>query len=287
MTAATLGLSAQDIEDRKNFVGGSDANIIMNGTPEDVADLLAIKRSEKKPKNLDDVLAVQMGTYTEEFNRIWYSRKTGRPVTNVGERRVHFLYDWMAQTLDGMTTVGDGIEAIYEAKHTSERSGMEQLVERYYAQLQHAMVVSNLSWSVLSVFFGNGRWDCAEVPFDEAYADRMMNRERIFWDCRVNGRRWPDLPDPPRPDIAEVLKLSKPVDMSTNNHWCDLAATLRHLKPMTERYSATVEELKSLVDREVKVSFGAGVSARVAKNGSVTLQIDPSWQPANDDELTY
>jgi predicted phage-related endonuclease len=287
LTVIPRGLSARDIEERKNFIGGSDANIIMNGAPENVAELLAIKRGEKPPKNLDDVLAVQMGTETEDLNRRWFARMTGRPVANAGERRTHVLYDWMAQTLDGMTTVGDGVEAVFEAKHTSERSNMEQLVDRYYPQLMHAMIVSNLSWSVLSVFFGNGRWDFAEVPFDTAYGDRLMNRERIFWDCRLTGKRWPDLPDPPRPDIAEVLKISKPVDMSTNNRWCDLAATLRHLKPATERYAAAVEEMKTLVDREVKVTFGAGVSARVAKNGSVTLNVDTAWQPANDDDLTY
>jgi predicted phage-related endonuclease len=281
------GLSEQDIWDRRHFIGGSDANCIMNGAPEDVAELIAIKRGERPPKKLDDVLPVAMGTETEDLNRRWFTKKTGRPVTHAGERRVHFLYDWLAQTLDGMTTVGDGIEAIFEAKHTSERSTMDKLVERYYPQCQHAMVVSNVSWAVLSVFFGNSQWGCVEIEYDDAYVERLLEREKLFWACRLSGERWPDLPPPPRPDIAELLKVSKPLDMSANNQWCILAERWRRLKPITKELEQVTEDLTALVDRETKKTFGAGILATVAKNGSVTFKVDPTWSVANDDEISY
>jgi hypothetical protein len=298
VTSAPRGLSEQDLIDRANFFGGSNANTLMNGTPQEIADDIAVKRGERKRKDLSRVLQVQMGVWTEEDNCDWFTLMTGRPVTNrpvngQAERRHHFLYEWMANTLDGMTTVGDGMDAIFEAKHTSERNDMETMVDRYYPQLQHSMFVSSLSWSVLSVFFGNSRWAYAEVPFDQAYSDRMIERIKLYWHCRLTGERWPELPPPPRPDIAHVLEVSAPRDMGRNNRWCELAARWRRLKPVVTELKQVTDELCAMVDKETKKTFGAGVTATVSKTGSVTIKVDPDWNPIDDiaanddDELTY
>jgi predicted phage-related endonuclease len=293
VTSLSTGLSDQDIEDRKHFIGGSDANIIMNGSAQDVAELIAIKRGERPPKNLNRVLPVRMGIRTEGLNIEWYTELLGRSVVGTNVRKHHFLYDWMAQTPDGLTTVENGSDAIFEAKHTSERNNMAKMVVRYYPQVQHAMTVFNFSWAVLSVFFGNGQWDYAEVPYDQDYCDNVLiPRLKLFWYCRQTGERWPELPPPSRPDIANVLKISKPRDMSRNNKWVHDATRYRELKPLVEEFLQVSDNLKALVDREVKIHSGAGVTATVSKTGSVTLKVDPDWNPIDDiaanddDELT-
>ena len=69
--------------DRRLFLGGSDARIIMS--PDDTAliRLWKEKRGEVEPIDLSDNLVVQLGVTTEALNRSWYERNTGRSVTDV------------------------------------------------------------------------------------------------------------------------------------------------------------------------------------------------------------
>ena len=69
----THGLQAE----RRAFIGGSDARIIMG---EDEAALLRLwreKRGEIEPEDLSGNLIVQLGVVTEPLNRHWFERNTG------------------------------------------------------------------------------------------------------------------------------------------------------------------------------------------------------------------
>jgi YqaJ-like viral recombinase domain len=61
---------------------------------------------------------VQLGAATEELNRSWYERNTGRHVTAVQRRIKHSAIPWMAATLDGIV---EGTEAVFEAKFICRR----------------------------------------------------------------------------------------------------------------------------------------------------------------------
>jgi predicted phage-related endonuclease len=67
-----------DSGNRRRFIGGSDARIVMG---EDEAALLRLwreKRGEVEPEDLSGNLIVQLGLVTEELNRRWYERIPGR-----------------------------------------------------------------------------------------------------------------------------------------------------------------------------------------------------------------
>src|SRR6204780_1784449 len=85
--------------DRRSFIGGSDARIIMS---EDEAALLRLwqeKRGEAEPEDLSSNLVVQLGSVTEELNRHWYERNTGQVIGAVQRRVFHPVKRWMAATL--------------------------------------------------------------------------------------------------------------------------------------------------------------------------------------------
>jgi predicted phage-related endonuclease len=69
--------------DRRLFIGGSDARIIMSADEAALIRLWREKRGESEPDDLSDNLVVQLGVATEALNRIWYERNTGRVVTDV------------------------------------------------------------------------------------------------------------------------------------------------------------------------------------------------------------
>jgi hypothetical protein len=69
-------ISKPPLQDRRGFVGGSDARTIMG--PDDAA-LLRLwreKRGEIEPRDLSDVLIVQLGLVTEDLNREWFQRNS-------------------------------------------------------------------------------------------------------------------------------------------------------------------------------------------------------------------
>src|ERR1700704_2014396 len=74
------------ILDRKGFIGGSDARIIMGNDEAGLIRLWREKRGEAGPEDLSGNLIVQLGTVTEELNRTWYERNSGRRVTDVQRR---------------------------------------------------------------------------------------------------------------------------------------------------------------------------------------------------------
>ncbi len=75
------------IIDRRAFIGGSDARIIMGDDEAALVRLWREKRGEVEPEDLSANLIVQLGTVTEALNRHWYERHSGHVVNDV-QRRV-------------------------------------------------------------------------------------------------------------------------------------------------------------------------------------------------------
>src|SRR4051794_37749874 len=68
---------------RRNFIGGSDARIIMGTDEAALLRLWKEKRGEGEPEDFSGKLIVQLGVVTEGLNRHWYERNTRRPITAV------------------------------------------------------------------------------------------------------------------------------------------------------------------------------------------------------------
>lgn len=86
---------------RRLGIGGSDATTIMGGDEEKLLRLWKEKRGEIEPENLDDVLPVQMGVWTEQLNVFWFQKQTGKLVISRGDTRVSEEHPWMRCNLDG------------------------------------------------------------------------------------------------------------------------------------------------------------------------------------------
>src|SRR5207245_6033817 len=100
-------------QDRRSFIGGSDARIILG---QDHAALLRLwreKRSELEPLDLSGNLIVQLGVVTEPLNRHWFERNTGKTLKDIQRRIRHPVIRWMAATLDGVIAE---TRAVIEAK---------------------------------------------------------------------------------------------------------------------------------------------------------------------------
>jgi hypothetical protein len=138
--------------DRRCFIGGSDARIIMG---EDEAALLRLwreKRSEGEPEDLSGNLIVQLGLVTEELNRRWYEANTGGIITDVQRLVRHPTVRWIGATLDGRV---EATGAVFESKFMLPWSFSEEAAAgKYMPQLQHNMWVVAARSAELSVITG-------------------------------------------------------------------------------------------------------------------------------------
>ena len=255
-------------ENRRFFIGGSDARIIMGGDEAALVRLWREKRGEAKPEDLSRNLIVQLGRATEELNRSWYERNAGRRVGDVQRLVKHSAIPWMAATLDGIV---EGTEAVFEAKFMLPWSFSEEAAaEKYMAQLQHNMWVTNLRTSVLSIITGGGKWVEITIPMDPLYLSVLVSAEKKFWRCVQSG----ELPhvinaEPPRPRI-EAIRI---VDMSESNSWAEFAALFRNTREAFLDHERARSELRALMPEDAKEATGHGVRAKRAKSGAVSFDV--------------
>src|SRR5271163_3618253 len=94
-------------KDRRHFIGGSDARIVMGNDEAALLRLWREKRGEAEPEDLSENLIVQLGSVTEDLNRCWYEANTGQIIRDIQQRVRHPALKWMAATLDGRV-VGSG-----------------------------------------------------------------------------------------------------------------------------------------------------------------------------------
>ena len=78
----------QRVADRRYFIGGSDARIIMGSDEAALLRLWRAKRGEGEPEDLSANLVVQLGLATEDLNRRWYQANTAQVLTDV-QRQGH------------------------------------------------------------------------------------------------------------------------------------------------------------------------------------------------------
>jgi predicted phage-related endonuclease len=226
------------------------------------------KRGEAEPEDLSGNLIVQLGSATEELNRAWYERQTGRQVRDVQSRVRHSAIPWMAATLDGIV---EGIEAMFESKFMLPWSLSEEAAaEKYMAQLQHNMWVTPLRTSVLSIITGGGKWVEIAIPMDPLYLSVLVAAKKKFWRC-VQFGEVPHLvmAEAPRPRI-EAIRI---VDMSTSNSWAEFAALFRNTRPAFLDHERAKSELKALMPEDAKEAIGHGVRARRSKAGAVRFDL--------------
>jgi predicted phage-related endonuclease len=253
---------------RRKFIGGSDARIIMGNDETALLRLWREKRGEAEPEDLSGNLIVQLGSVTEDLNRRWYELNTGQVINDIQRHVKHPVIRWMAATLDGRV---ESSGAVFEAKFMLPWSFSEEAAaEKYMPQLQHNMWVVNSKSAVLSVITGGGKWVEITTHADALYQHLIITAEKKFWRCVETGEP-PALfgVEPPRPRI-EAIRI---VDMSSSNAWAEFAGILGRTRAAHLEHEQAKAELKSLMPEDAKEAIGHGVRAKRSKSGAVSFDL--------------
>jgi putative phage-type endonuclease len=253
---------------RRAFIGGSDARIIMGEDEKALLRLWQEKRGEAEPENLSDNLIVQLGVVTEPLNRLWFERNTGQAVKDIQSRVQHPVIRWMAATLDGVV---EGTGAVFEAKFMLPWSFSEEgAAEKYMAQLQHNMWVTNATTAVLSIITGGGKWIEVTIPADSLYQHLLLTAEKKFWRCVENGEA-PRLflAEPPRVRLEAV----RIVDMTSSNAWAEFASLFSRTRMAFVQHENAKAELKALIPEDAREAIGHGLRAKRSKSGAISFEL--------------
>jgi predicted phage-related endonuclease len=272
--STSIGVSLSDSPkskkrtERRYFIGGSDAHIIMGNDEDALLRLWREKRGEVGPEDLSGNLVVQLGNVTEDLNRRWYEANTEQAVVDIQKRVWHPVLRWMAATLDGRI---EATGAVFEAKFMLPWAFSEEAAaEKYMPQLQHNMWVVAARSAVLSVITGGGKWVEITTHADPLYQHLIVTAERKFWRCVESGEP-PRLfgVEPPKPRIEAV----RIVDMSGSNSWAEFAGLFRNTRPAFLDHERSKAELKTLMPEDAKVATGHGVRAKRSKSGAVSFDV--------------
>jgi predicted phage-related endonuclease len=264
----TLPISIADSRNRRTFIGGSDARIIMGSDDAALVRLWREKRGEVEPEDLSANLVVQLGLVTEPLNRHWFERNTGQVIMDVQRQVQHPVLRWMAATLDGMV---EQTGAVFEAKFMLPWSFSEVIAaEKYMPQLQHNMWVINAKVAVLSIITGGGKWLEIKISADPLYQHLLLTAEKKFWRC-VESSEPPRLfgAEPPRARVEAV----RIVDMSSSNAWAEFSNVFRRTRDAYLEHEKAKAELKGLMPEDAKEAIGHGIRAKRSKSGAVSFDV--------------
>jgi len=254
--------------DRRSFIGGSDARIVMGNDEPALLRLWEEKRGVIDPEDLSENLLVQLGTVTEPLNRHWYEKNTGQIVADVQKQVFHPVHRWMAATLDGRV---QQTGAVFEAKFMLPWNFSEEAAAtKHMAQLQHNMWVTASRSAALSIITGGGKWIELTIPADPLYQHLLLTAEKKFWRCVGSGER-PRLfgVEPPQPTI----EASRVVDMSKSNAWAKFATLYRGTHTAAIEHERAKAELKALVPPDAKEASAHGVRAKRSKSGAISFEL--------------
>ena len=306
----TLGLSAEQLIERRLHLHAGDASDIMAGDYRKVCRRLS---GADEGEDLSNEFRVQLGSYTEPFGLYWTQRMTGRPIeyfsanplmrhiwkeltgqnANPVELRVSRDYPFMAYNADALSTTPQGYHAVLDAKHVG-RMGEQELL-RYTPAGVFQATVEGLDWWGLAPIVGN-KW---EEPYFQAvdpfYQATLIERCRECWGYHERGEEPPEAEAPkvlapkPAPKLRSIIV---PVDtlpgssddlvldaLVRGNNW--LLEFLKHARAVIRTHGpATVnaiekDEAKKIVPEDVgEIVYGRYRFSR-AKNGAVTQNVKP------------
>ena len=254
--------------ERRYFIGGSDARIIMRTDEAALRRLWQEKRGEVELEDLSRNLIVQLGVATEELNRRWYEANSGQVLTDVQKHVRHAGLRWMGATLDGRVASSG---AVFEAKFMLPWSFSEEAAaEKHMPQLQHNMWVVAARAAVLSIITGGGKWVEIKTHADPLYQHLIVTAERKFWRCVESGEP-PALfgVEPPKPRIEAV----RIVDMSSSNAWAEFAATFSRTRSAHLEHEQAKAELKNLMPEDAQQATGHGIRAKRSKSGAISFDL--------------
>jgi putative phage-type endonuclease len=192
------------LENRKSSIGGSDAGAIMGYIGEWGSPLTVFLNKKGLAVSKDISPAAKRGKLLEPIIRDYFSQEYPALIIE----KVPFMFyspehPFMSANLDGVifaeqpvTINGKEIQGLGGLEIKSSKTGYgfgpDEIPDGHYAQVQHYMAVTGLSWFVLSAYF----LEDEDIGYyvilrDEAFIADLIKEEKAFWENHILTGEWP------------------------------------------------------------------------------------------------
>jgi len=249
-----MGLPAEKLEERKRFIGGSEAAAICGlskwKTP---ARVWAEKLGYIEPGQ-EEKLHLEVGNLLEDDVAELFVRKTGKQIETVNETLFHPQYPFIGANID-RRVLGEG--TILECKTTNsfkrkEFEG-EELPPEHLLQVYHYMAVTGAPKAYVAVLIGNQDFKISVVNRDETAINHLIKREVDFWQNYVLKNKMPVLTKNDNDTLLALYPQAKPLSsISLTDNENQLLEMLEALEKDRDNVDGQIEKIKN----ELKEKLG-------------------------------
>ena len=176
-------LTKEQIEERKNYIGGSDAAAILGlsrfSTPLKV---WGEKTGNLPTEDISEKLRVKLGNKLEQTVAELFMEETGKELVRRNETIYHPSYKFLAANIDRKVI---GERAGFEAKTTGSYSYRdwegEEIPQEYIFQCLHYLAVTGWDRWYIACLIGNQKFVWKEIVRDEKVINEIIKKEIHFW----------------------------------------------------------------------------------------------------------
>lgn len=270
-------LSAKQLEERKEYIGGSDAAIICGLSPfRNVIDLWQEKVGQVEAPDLSENPYVKAGNFLEKAIINWFESETGFVVWKPLDTMFHRDHKFMAANVDGIIQVDEGKSPSYilEVKTASSdkdwgETGTDQIPQHYRLQIAHYLAVYDLPKAYVAVLIRGVDFRYYVIERNEKLENVLIKREKAFWYCVENNM-------PPEPKTGEeIISLNGLVSLEESALAdTDIQGCLDQIDKINFELSVLENAKKELTDK-IKVFMGKSdtlldISGKIAATWKVT-----------------
>ncbi len=186
------------MDDRRNYIGGSDAAAVL-GISSWKTPLQVYREKRGELGSIPDNEPMLWGRALEPVIRQQYAERTGRVVRVPENIIAHQKHAFIRGNLDGVTDDHRVLE-VKTARSGQDwgEPGTDEIPKEYLLQVQHYMAITGLKVADVAVLIGGSDFRVYEVPADRELQEMLIAGEAEFWQRVVDG-------NPPEPmSLADV-----------------------------------------------------------------------------------
>lgn len=232
--------SAEWLDARRNFVGGSDVAAIMGLNPYRNARDVWMDKTGRGGDN-DSNLAMRAGTFMEPFILAEYERATGRKGVKPTAMYQSNDHSWLAANLDWLsedyTLVADAKRS--EAPQLWGESGTDEVPVGYFMQMQAYMLITGIEAAELAALLPRNDLRIYPIQPDTQIQNRIVEATGEFWDKYVKTDTPPPIDEAMEGTLASVKRLYNRVEPEKVTLPDPLSITV-------ERFMQVKNEIKAL-----------------------------------------
>jgi putative phage-type endonuclease len=199
-----MSLTEQQLEQRLDYITGSDAAVICGVSPwGNIIDLWRQKLRLEEQEDISWKPTVKAGNYLEPVVAQWFSDETGKLCEVDTEFKISKSNPFMAGNIDRKIT---GENAILECKTTSRddnwgADGDNTIPDYYLCQVAHYAAVCDVDRAYIAVLIRGSDFRWYTYERNPKLEEIIIAKEKAFWECVKTETP----PEPRTPD--EVISL--------------------------------------------------------------------------------